>query len=149
MPKNIVIFGDGTGNDRTSDAYKTTVARLATRTRHDGTMPQAQIVHYEAGVGREFGDLIGKETGSGISPHIQSSYDFIVWCHDPGDTIFLFGFSRGAYTVRSLAGMLAVAAAAALITFIWPKGSEENPWKATTRRGPAPKRIDFGNRGGR
>lgn len=49
----------------------------------------------------------------------------------------------------SLAGMLAVTAAAALITFIWPKGSEENPWKATTRRGPAPKRIDFGSRGGR
>lgn len=49
----------------------------------------------------------------------------------------------------SLIGMLAVSAAATLLTFIWPKNKEENAWKTTTRRGPAPKRIDFGNRGTR
>ena len=52
--------------------------------------------------------------------------------------------------VCSLTGMLAVPAIAALLTFVWPKGKEDrNTWKTTTRRGPAPKRIDFGNRGTR
>ena len=49
----------------------------------------------------------------------------------------------------SLAGMLAVSAAATLLTFIWPKGKEANTWKSTTRRGPAPKRIDFVRKGTR
>ena len=51
--------------------------------------------------------------------------------------------------VCSLIGMLAVSAIATLLTFIWPRGKEENTWKTTPRRGPAPKQITFGNRGTR
>ena len=51
--------------------------------------------------------------------------------------------------VYSLIGIFAVSAAAIAVTFIWPKRKEENAWKTTTRRGPAPKRIDFGSRGTR
>ena len=52
--------------------------------------------------------------------------------------------------VFSLIAMLAVSAAAALLSFIWPKRKEDkNTWKTTTRRGPAPKRIDFGKTGTR
>jgi uncharacterized protein (DUF2235 family) len=108
MAKNIAIFCDGTGNDRTRDEFQTNVAILCERALHDPRMPQRQIVHYDAGVGVELGDLIGKATGSGISRNIQEAYDFIAWCHEPGDYILVFGFSRGAYTVRSLAGMLAI-----------------------------------------
>ena len=48
--------------------------------------------------------------------------------------------------VFSLTSILAVSAIAAGITFLWPRGREENSWKTTTRRGPAPKQITFGNR---
>lgn len=51
--------------------------------------------------------------------------------------------------VYSLAAILAVSALATALTFIWPKKKGENTWKTTTRRGPAPKRIDFGRRGTR
>ena len=52
--------------------------------------------------------------------------------------------------VYSASGILAVSAAATLLTIIWPKQKEgKNAWKTTTRRAPAPKRIDFGNRGAR
>lgn len=48
--------------------------------------------------------------------------------------------------IYSLIGMLAVSAAATLITILWPKNKEENAWKTTTRRGPAPRQYDFGSR---
>lgn len=51
--------------------------------------------------------------------------------------------------VYSLAGIAAVTLIAVILTFIWPRGKGENTWKTTTRRGPAPKRIDFGRTGTR
>lgn len=107
MAKNIVVFCDGTGNDRTRDDFDTNVAMLYERALHSKQgEPTRQVTYYDAGVGTEMGDLIGKATGNGISQNIQQAYDFIVRYYDPGDHIFVFGFSRGAYTVRSLAGMI-------------------------------------------
>ncbi len=126
MTKNIVFFADGTGNDR-AEGVKTNVARLSDcaenmrvrqgrPTWQDLAGPELdaevdhpdvrQITSYDPGVGTEFGDLIGRATGSGISQNIQDGYDFIIRFYNPGDRIFLFGFSRGAYTVRSLAGLI-------------------------------------------
>src|SRR6185503_7151966 len=102
MPKNITVFCDGTGNDRTQDGYQTNVAVLCDRVLEG----PAQVVYYDAGLGTEWGDLIGKATGSGISKNIQQAYDFVTRTYEPGDNIFVFGFSRGAYTVRSLAGLI-------------------------------------------
>lgn len=102
MPKNILVFCDGTGNDRTKDEYQTNVAVLCDRVVES---PQ-QVVYYDAGVGTEFGDLIGKATGTGISKNIQQAYSCVTKAYEPGDFIFVFGFSRGAYTVRSLAGLI-------------------------------------------
>ena len=64
----------------------------------------------------EVGDLIGRATGSGISRTIHDGYDFIVRFYAPGDRIFLFGFSRGAYTVRSLAGLIGLCGVARRLT---------------------------------
>jgi uncharacterized protein (DUF2235 family) len=126
MTKNIVFFADGTGNDR-AEGVKTNVARLSDcaenmRVRQgrptwqdlSGLELDAEVDHpdvrqitsYDPGVGTEFGDLIGRATGSGISQNIQDGYDFIIRFYNPGDRILLFGFSRGAYTVRSLAGLI-------------------------------------------
>jgi uncharacterized protein (DUF2235 family) len=119
MSKNLVFFADGTGNDR-AEGFKTNVAKLSDRAQNmrvaegcptwqdlSGPALDAEVDHpdvrqitsYDPGVGTEFGDLIGRATGSGISQNIQDGYDFIIRFYNPGDRIFLFGFSRGAYTV--------------------------------------------------
>jgi hypothetical protein len=136
MPKNVVFFADGTGNDR-AHGFKTNVAKLSDDaenmrvsaggpTWQDLSGPALdaevdrpdvlQITSDDAGVGTEMGDLIGRATGSGISRNIQDGYDFIVRFYAPGDRIFLFGFSRGAYTVRSLAGLIGLCGVAQRLT---------------------------------
>jgi uncharacterized protein (DUF2235 family) len=70
----------------------------------DGT---PQIVYYEQGLGTSgYDKLPGGAFGWGIDQAIQSAYRFLCLNYMAGDEIYLFGFSRGAYTVRSLAGMI-------------------------------------------
>lgn len=68
----------------------------------------AQIVHYHPGVGTGnwVDRFMGGTIGVGLVNNVQSAYGFLVDNYFPGDEIFLFGFSRGAYTVRSLAGFI-------------------------------------------
>jgi uncharacterized protein (DUF2235 family) len=68
-----------------------------------------QIVYYQAGVGTKFGRitrLMGDATGAGLKQNVREAYGFI--CHNwtEGDEIYLFGFSRGAYTARAIAGLI-------------------------------------------
>ena len=82
------------------------MARAIRPSAKDGT---AQVVFYDAGVGTGSGlydKFIGGGTGAGLSKNVLDGYRFLVNNYDEGDEIFLFGFSRGAFTVRSLAGML-------------------------------------------
>jgi uncharacterized protein (DUF2235 family) len=68
-----------------------------------------QKAFYDAGVGTEGGlvdRLLGGASGLGLDKNIQDGYRFLMHTYEPGDKIYLFGFSRGAYTVRSLAGFL-------------------------------------------
>ena len=111
MAKRLVICSDGTWNipDR-QDRGKvrpSNVAKMAlaiTPRAADGT---EQLVFYGKGVGTGPLDrLRGGAFGWGLSKNIQDAYRFIIEHHEPGDEIFLFGFSRGAYTVRSTAGLI-------------------------------------------
>ena len=82
------------------------MARDVLPTAPDGA---AQVVFYDAGVGTEGGWLLrmlGGVSGKGIEKNIRDCYRFLVHNYQEGDEIYLFGFSRGAYTVRSLAGMI-------------------------------------------
>ncbi len=68
-----------------------------------------QLTYYHPGVGTEggwFKRLMGGAVGAGVSRHICSAYHWLGRHYAPGDEIFLFGFSRGAFTVRSLGGFL-------------------------------------------
>lgn len=74
-----------------------------------------QITSYDAGVGAPDADwwrwgynLVSRATGLGISRNIKDCYNALIEFYDPGDHIFLFGFSRGAYTVRSVGGLLSL-----------------------------------------
>lgn len=67
-----------------------------------------QRVYYEAGVGTGFGldRYIGGGTGAGLGKNVRAAYRFLSQAHEPGQDIYIFGFSRGAFTARSLAGYI-------------------------------------------
>ena len=126
MSKNILIFSDGTGqaggllvDENRSNVYK---LYRGTRVGPDSIIdPQRQLAFYDPGLGsnadgsqikggfaRKVYNLISQATGLGITRNIIDCYAAILSLWRPGDRIFLIGFSRGAYTVRCVGGVLAV-----------------------------------------
>lgn len=106
--KKIVIFCDGTWNS--ADAKnKTNVVKVWKALAANDGNGAMQVPIYDAGVGSKGGPLrrvFEGATGTGLSRNIRDVYSGLVKEFEEGDEIFLFGFSRGAYTVRSLAGMI-------------------------------------------
>lgn len=109
--KIIIICCDGTwdkpGNKDRNTIVKTNVQKIYEAVLSQGEVRQAK--YYGQGVGTGFSlrdHVSGGITGLGIDRNIMDAYKFLMWNYDPGDQIYLFGFSRGAYTVRSLAGLI-------------------------------------------
>jgi uncharacterized protein (DUF2235 family) len=114
--KRIVVLIDGTWNKEGTGA-DTNVAKLDSGKRiitqafikANATGDIAQHVHYHDGVGSE-GDitqrLLGGAIGLGLKKIIQDVYEFLVSDYVAGDEIYIFGFSRGAYAARALAGLI-------------------------------------------
>ncbi len=110
--KNIVLCCDGTANEFALD--RTNVLKLFYALQHS---PQ-QIAFYHPGLGTMeppgaltgFGKgvtkLLGKAIGYGLEMDVRDAYVFLMNNFEPGDRVFLFGFSRGAYTVRVVASLL-------------------------------------------
>ncbi len=107
MPKGkrIVICADGTWNDP-EDENPTNVLRLARAVKPVASKGVKQVVFYDWGVGSYYAKVRGGISGLGMMKNIQDGYRFIVQNYKPGDELYFFGFSRGAYTVRSLAGFI-------------------------------------------
>ena len=124
MVKNIVIFSDGTGQaggrrpeQRLSNIYK---LYRAARTGPDAVIdPAEQISIYEAGLGtteiqgssllhpfRYARKILGLGLGTGFMNNVADCYEAILKYYEPGDRIFLIGFSRGAYTVRTVCSVM-------------------------------------------
>ena len=99
--KNIVVFSDGTGQEG-GEGNNTNVYKLF-QMIEDRT--KAQIAFYDAGIGTGW-RKVSAMSGMGITKNILECYQFISDHYQWGDRIFLFGFSRGATTVRSLAGFI-------------------------------------------
>ena len=126
MPKNILIFSDGTGqaggltpDERVSNIYK--LYRAARVGSESSINPAEQVAYYDAGLGsrppsggafetvfRAAHNFLSQATGFGLTTNIVDCYQMLIQLWRPGDRIFLLGFSRGAYTVRCLAGVLAI-----------------------------------------
>jgi len=105
MKKKLVVFCDGTWNE--PDKNPTNVAKLFESTCQDDINGIPQIVYYIQGVGTHWYDrFMGGAFGWGISDNIKDGYKFLCSNYEPGDDIYLFGFSRGAFTARSLAGFI-------------------------------------------
>ena len=105
--KRIVVCSDGTWSvpDKERPTNVTRMARAVAPTAPDG---RVQVVFYDAGVGTEglWSRFAGGVSGKGIEKNIRDCYRFLMHNYEEGDEIYLFGYSRGAYTVRSLAGMV-------------------------------------------
>lgn len=102
MGKNIVVLSDGTGQIG-GEKYNTNVYKLF-QLLEDRT--QRQVVFYDPGLGTDWRKITGNIGGRGISKNILDCYRFIFQNFEADDKIYLFGFSRGAATVRSLSGFL-------------------------------------------
>lgn len=103
--KRLIVCCDGTWQQLASP-YPSNVVKLAQSVKPIASDGVPQIVFYDEGIGTDNNKLLGGATGLGIDQNIQDAYRFLCLNYVPGDEIYLFGFSRGAYTVRSLAGMI-------------------------------------------
>lgn len=124
MPKNILIFSDGTGqagglrpDQRLSNIYK---LYRATRTGPDSSIdPADQVAYYDPGLGtvtsagsirfslwQSIKSAAGLAVGLGFNGNVIDCYEAILRHYEPGDRIYLFGFSRGGYTARAVANVL-------------------------------------------
>ena len=130
MAKRIVLLLDGTWNDIDAGRCDTNIVRMrdliskhlvaasdhgelgnntASKKVHGYTASgKEHIIYYERGVGTgAFDRFNGGAFGEGLSRNIRHAYKFLSFWYEPGDEIFVYGFSRGAYTARSLVGYLA------------------------------------------
>ncbi|WP_347269987.1 DUF2235 domain-containing protein [Rhizorhabdus histidinilytica] len=125
MAKNILIFSDGTGQEggiraeqRLSNIYK---LYRATRVGPENAIdPSEQIAFYDPGLGTEddahgVGKIwrsvvktLASVAGRGIAINIIDCYEFLINHWEPGDRIYIFGFSRGAYTARCIAQVISL-----------------------------------------
>jgi len=111
--KRICVCCDGTWNTpdevEAGQPVSTNVVKIAEAvTTHDGDGVR-QLVFYDPGIGTSGGWLrrvFDGATGTGMSRNIREAYRFLIHHYEPGDALFFFGFSRGAFTVRSLAGLI-------------------------------------------
>jgi uncharacterized protein (DUF2235 family) len=116
MPKNIVICCDGTGNE-ISENISNVLKLYRVLRKTEKTLPH-QVVFYDPGVGtlarpdpwtklkQDVVAILGLATGYGLDDNVLAAYNFLINQYEDGDDIYLFGFSRGAYTVRVLAGLV-------------------------------------------
>ena len=109
MRKRIVVCADGTWSRPEKDLRKdvpTNVLRLARAIKPVASDGVPQQVFYDWGIGSYHDRVSAGATGKGLHKNIMDDYRYIVQNYSPGDEIFLFGFSRGAYTIRSLCGLI-------------------------------------------
>jgi hypothetical protein len=118
MARQLIVCCDGTNNNLTGRTKDTNVAQLCELLAPD---VNDQILYYDPGVGnasellgatftdrfsRSFDRYYGLAFGKGIYENVAEAYRFLMRNWQPGDQIFMFGFSRGAFTARSVAGMV-------------------------------------------
>ncbi|MBW8721064.1 MAG: DUF2235 domain-containing protein [Polaromonas sp.] len=118
MSRQLIICCDGTNNNLTGGARDTNVTQLCDLLAPDAN---GQLLYYDPGVGnpgelpgasltdnlsRLYERLHGLAFGKGVYENIAEAYLFLMRHYQPGDQIFLFGFSRGAFTARSIGGLV-------------------------------------------
>jgi len=110
MAKSLIVCCDGTWNSADQKGSPTNVTKMARAIPPRSADGNPQIVYYDegVGVGNVVERVVGGALGSGLGENVQQAYRFFCLNYEPGDQLLLFGFSRGAYTVRSLAGLVSL-----------------------------------------
>jgi uncharacterized protein (DUF2235 family) len=102
--RRLTLFLDGTWNEVSDN---TNIWRLRALFSPVGLDGCEQRAYYSAGLGTKFGEKVrGGMFGTGIDTAITSAYEWLIDNYNPDDEVFIFGFSRGAYTARSLSGFI-------------------------------------------
>ena len=113
MSRNLIICCDGTNNQ--FGAQNTNVVRMIQILERD---PQKQRLYYDPGVGtlpepgvltwlgKKLSEWWGLAFGTGLTRNVEEAYCYLMDMWEPGDRVFLFGFSRGAFTARTLVGLI-------------------------------------------
>lgn len=121
--RNLVLLFDGTGNilGNQQDTNVVKLLRMLGKGHDPSGKEPTQLVYYDPGVGttnefpadgivseakNQLRQLAGLALGNGVFPNIAEAYRFLVNTYQRGDRIYMFGFSRGAFTARSVAGMI-------------------------------------------
>ena len=100
--KRLVFCFDGTSNRLIVEKLRKACCPVA------DDQKTAQLIFYDEGVGTTKGEkAAGILLGKGLDKKLSDAYRFLIFNYTPGDEIYIFGFSRGAYTARSFAGLLA------------------------------------------
>ena len=104
--KRLVFCFDGTWNKLSTDTPTNVVLTAASIVRQaPGGI--AQIIHYDEGVGTaRLEKFLGGMMGAGLTQNIREAYRFLIFNYDPGDEIFVFGFSRGAFSAQTFVGFI-------------------------------------------
>jgi uncharacterized protein (DUF2235 family) len=103
--KRLALFFDGTWNKPENNTNVWRLQLMLADTGEDGV---PQLKYYDEGVGTKWFDrLTGGAFGYGLSDNVRNGYRWLMEHYNPGDEIFVFGFSRGAFTARSLMGVIA------------------------------------------
>ena len=128
--KRLAVYLDGTWNSVDSN---TNVWRMRALTAAKSKDDKPQLVYYSVGVNGVLGGMFGQ----GLDDNIRLAYEWLIENYNDGDEIFIFGFSRGAYTARALAGLIAIDGilkagspiGVAELFERYKKGDEETIWK--------------------
>lgn len=120
-PRQLVVLADGTNNNLTGGVDDTNLVKLAELLAKDRRDAAERLVFYDPGVGnpgelpgatnidklkRKLDRISGLAFGVGVYENISECYRFLMEHWQPGDELWIFGFSRGAFTARSLAGLV-------------------------------------------
>ena len=109
MKKRLIVCLDGTWNTPDGGSNPTNVVRIMRAIRPFGADGVPQITFYDAGVGTtgtKVSRVLAGAVGRGLDQNVQDGYRFLAHNWQPGDEVYVFGFSRGAYTARSMCGFV-------------------------------------------
>jgi uncharacterized protein (DUF2235 family) len=150
--KRLALFFDGTWNE---PPHHTNVRRLRLMLAEHGPDGVPQRAFYDSGIGTRWYDrLTGGLFGAGLSDNVRDGYRWLTENYDLHDEIYIFGFSRGAFAARSLAGLIATCgllSPEAPISFAqlferYQRGEEARPIYQLLRMKNQPEQLDFEER---
>jgi uncharacterized protein (DUF2235 family) len=112
VTKKLIVCADGTWSNpsqKDREQYRpSNVVKIISSLAHNDSQGNAQIICYEPGIAAEgiLDPWVSGFTGAGLSRSVKAAYTFLINNYEPGDLVYCFGFSRGAFVVRSLCGLV-------------------------------------------